>query len=311
MTVPSAVCATTPTPTVLWSPEVGGFRFTVGFSGITVSFQLPGPITLPKRYAALQCENPERPDELYVLQLLTEPLPLPGSEVSSVWETKIYQSEKGWLHIFPNLGDGNGCQVACLFCPEGPHTIYYPASRWEEYSRVWNNAHLICGEQLLLRHDAFLLHSSVVLYQGKAVLFFGPSNAGKSTQAQLWHQHLGAKVVNGDRTVVRKTEDGFTGGGSIWSGTSGIYHPDYAPIAGIFLVEHGSENRVEPLGYRAFKPLLAQTLVNSWNVGFMNRVTELLSELMDQVPIYRLSCRPDKEAVELAKATLFPTEKGD
>ena len=287
------------------------FRFNVGFSGITVGFRLPGPITLPKRFAALQCDDSLEPDETYTLQLLTEPLPLPGAMVSSVWETEIYRSEKGWLHIYPNLGDGNGCQVACLFCPEGHHTIYYPASRWEEYSRVWNSAHLICGEQLLLKHDALLLHSSLVIHQGKAVLFFGPSGAGKSTQAELWNKYLGAPIINGDRTVIRKTEKGFTGGGSIWSCTSGIYHPDYAPIAGIFLVEKGEENQVAALGPRAFKPLLTQTLVNSWNVDFMERITDLLSELINRVPIYRLTCRPDREAVELARNTLFLSGKGE
>lgn len=283
----------------------GPFRFTVRFSGITAAFVLPGPIVLPEHFARLQCEDTLQPEDVYTLQLLTEPLRPREPMLRSIGEARIYHTEKGWLHIYPALGDGNGCQVACLFCPDGHHTIYYPASRWEEYSRVWCCTHLICGERLLLRHDAVLLHSSAVLFDGKAVLFSGPSRAGKSTQAQLWADHLGAKIINGDRTVIRKQPDGFTGGGSMWSGTSGIYCPDYAPIAGIFLVEHGPEEKVERLGFRAFKPLFTQTIVNSWDPAFMDRAAQLLSELMDRVPVYRLSCRPCKEAVELARDTLF------
>jgi hypothetical protein len=164
---------------------------------------------------------------------------------------------------------------------------------------------------LLLRHNAVLLHSSAVLYEGKCLMFCGASGAGKSTQADLWHKHIGAKIINGDRTVVRKHADGFWGGGSMWSGTSRIYHPDHAPIAGIFLVEHGSENRVERLGYPAFKTLLTQTILNSWDPDFMERATQLLAELIDSVPIYRLSCLPDTAAVELVRDTVFPPERSN
>ena len=285
------------------------FQFTIGFSGLTVQFRLPGPIELPEHFASLQCDDTLQPDDCYTLELLNAPLAPNGPLLQSIGEARIYHTEKGWLHIYPALGDGIGCQVACLFCPDGQHTIYYPASRWEEYSRVWCCTHLICGELLLLRHNAFLLHSSIVSYQGKSLLFCGPSGAGKSTQAQLWQRHLGAKIINGDRTVVRKTEDNFWGGGSIWSGTSRIFHPDQAPIAGIVLVEHGTENRLEPLGFEAFKTLLTQTVVNSWDPDFMEQVTGLLSELMDRVPIYRLSCLPNTEAVELVRNTLFPAER--
>ena len=285
------------------------FQFTVGFCGITVQFRLPGPIELPEHFARLLCEDVDQPDECYTLELLTKPLTPRQPMVRSVGEARIYHTEKGWLHIYPALGDGIGCQVACLFCPDGHHTIYYPASRWEEYSRVWNCTHLICGERLLLRNDALLLHSSVVFHQGKAILFSGPSGAGKSTQAQLWQKHLGAQIINGDRTVIRKTHDGFLGGGSMWSGSSGIFRPDQAPIAGIFLVEHGKADQVHRLGFEAFKPLLTQTLVNSWDPEFMGLIIEFLSELMESVPIYRLSCLPQPSAVELVHSTLFPTER--
>ena len=286
-----------------------GFRFTIRFSGITVRFRLPSPIVLPDHFAQLQCEDTDRPDECYTLELLTTPLAPKEPMLRSVGEARIYHTEKGWLHIYPALGDGNGCQVACLFCPDGYHTIYYPASRWEEYSRVWSCTHLICGERLLLRNDALLLHSSVVLHEGNAILFSGPSGAGKSTQARLWQQHLGAQLVNGDRTVIRKTRDGFLGGGSLWGGSDRIFCADQAPIAGIVLVEHGAQDRIERLGFEAFKPLLTQTVVNSWDPEFMDRAVQLLSELMESVPVYRLSCRPQRSAVELVQRTLFPTER--
>lgn len=285
------------------------FSFCLRFSGITTRFDLPTEIALPGNFLPFQCEDTDAPDEWYTVELLTEPLRPSEPRLLTLSETDIYHTKKGWLHIYPVLGDDGGCQVACLFCPDGHHTIYYPASKWDYYSEVWCCSHLILGEQLLLRHDALLLHSSLVLMEGKTILFSGPSGAGKSTQARLWQEHLGAQVLNGDRTVIMRKPDGtFWGGGSIWSGTSGIFRPEQAPIAGIFLVEKSHQDRVERLGIEAFLPLFTQTIVHSWDQAFMDKIMDLFSQLLAQIPVYRLYCRPDREAVEVVYETLFGKE---
>ena len=281
------------------------WSFCIRFSGITVRFDLPGPIALPPAFQALRCEDDAAPDDIYKITLLTEPLRPETSPLHKQDNSYIYRTNQGWLRIYPSLRKGNGCQVACLLCPDGNHTLYYPAVSWAELSDPWQCTQFMDGESLLIRHDAFLLHSSVVLMNGKSVLFSGPSGTGKSTQASLWQTHLGAKVLNGDRCVIRRTAEGFTGGGSLWSGTSGIHHPESAPIAGIFLVEKSSENSVERLTSGAFFPLFSQTTVHSWDQSFMAKLTDLYAELLETVPVYRLRCRPDREAVELAYHTLF------
>lgn len=284
------------------------FSFCLRFSGLAIRFVLPTRIQIPPAFVPFLWEDEGHADEEYTVQLLTEPLRPEVSVFHRFQQTDIYQTKKGWLHIFPVLGDEIGCQVACLFCPDGRHTIYYPAAKWAYYSEVWGCSHLICGEQMLLRHDAFLLHSSLIRCQGKTLLFSGPSGAGKSTQASLWQQHRGADILNGDRTVVMKKADGFYGGGSIWSGTSGIYCPDQAPIAGIFLVEKAPTDRLERLGFQAFRPLFTQTIVNSWDPDFMDKVTGLFSQLLAEIPVYRLYCRPEKSAVDLVYHELFEKE---
>ena len=282
--------------------------FQLRICGIVIRFITPTPINLPDNFLALRCEDSAQPDDTYTIQLLTTPLRPVEPMITIEGEAEIYHTKKGWLHIYPALGDENGCQVACLFCPDGNHTLYYPATRWEEYSQVLRCSHLICGERLLLRHNAILLHSSCVLCNGKSVLFSGPSGAGKSTQADLWHHNLHVPILNGDRTVIRLGPDGFWGGGSIWSGTSGIYCPMQAPIAGIFLIHKAPYEQVQQLGFEAFAPLFSQILVNSWDPEYMEKALDLLTKLMEQIPIYRLSCRPIPEAAQLGWNTLFAKE---
>lgn len=277
----------------------------VSFSGITFRFWFPTSPVLSEPFLALQCDDPGEVQEEFEIQLLTSPLRPNGVPVHSGGGITIYSTEEGWLRIYSPLIAEDGCQVACLLRSDGKNVLYYPASRWDFYASPLRCFHLIGCEILLLRRDAFLLHSSVVLHQGKTVLFSGPPCAGKSTQAKLWADHLGAEVINGDRCVIMKHGGIFYGGGSPWAGTSGIYRPEQAPIAGIILVNKASENRLQRLGISAFAPLFTQTIVNSWDTRFMEQITNLYQELLQQVPVYRLDCRPDEEAVQLVYRTLF------
>lgn len=284
------------------------FPFCLRFAGITIRFIVPGPLPMPDNFEPFLCPDTDTPDEQYTLELLTEPLRPDSPMVHQEGDARIYQTAEGWLHLYPTLGDENGCQVGCLFRPNGRHSLFYPASKWDDYAKTWRCGHLICGEQMLLRHNAFLLHSSLVRIDGKAVLFSGPSGAGKSTQAGLWQTHLGAEILNGDRTVIKQTPTGFTASGSIWSGTSCIYRPEEAPIAGIILLTQAQEASIQRLGIQAFAPLFSQTILNSWDADYMSKMAELHSALLEEVPVYRLHCRPDREAVELAYQTLFKKE---
>ena len=284
------------------------YSFCLALSGITVRFITPTPISLPDNFQPFQVDEPARADEEYRVELLTAPLDPGVPRIHQEGAADIYRTDRGWLHLYPTLGDDAGCQVGCLCCPDGRHTLYYPASRWEEYARIWRCGHLIGAEKFLLRHDAFLLHSSCVRINNQTVLFSGPSGAGKSTQAELWKQHLGADILNGDRAIIRRTETGFTAAGSIWAGSSGIYRREQAPLAGIFLLQQAEENRVERLGFEAFVPLFSQTILNSWDPEFMAAISGLYADFLARVPVYRLCCRPDRDAVELAYTTLFGKE---
>lgn len=277
----------------------------IRFSGLTVRFRFPTSVRLPREFQALACPDTGSVDAEYEVRLLHRPLAPAGAPLMTDGRSTVYSTTQGQLRIYSPLTAEDGCQVACLLCPGGKNVLYYPASRWERYAEELHCMHLIWGERLLYYHNAFLLHSSVVQYEGKTVLFSGPSGAGKSTQANLWEQYLGAEILNGDRCVIMKKGDTFYGGGSPWSGTSGIYNPGQAPIAGILLVGQSEKNTLTSLGAAAFAPILTQTTLNSWDTAYMDSVISLVSELLSRVPVYRLDCRPDEEAVRLVRSTLF------
>lgn len=279
--------------------------FCISFSGVTLRFVPKENVELPEEFRALLITDTETVDADYEICPLDSPIVPAGQPEHSNGGTEIYRTPEGVLWIYSLRRGLSGEQVALLLGPEGKHRLYFPRFLWDHYTSPVHCGHLIAIEKILLQRDSFLLHSAVVEKNGKSVLFSGPSGIGKSTQADLWAKHLGADILNGDRTIVMRCRDGFYGGGSPYAGHSRIYRREQFPIAGLFLLEQADENRVARLGADAFAPLMSQILINSWDLDFMDQLTGLLAQLLTQVPVYRLSCRPDRQAVELAYKTLF------
>ena len=279
----------------------------VGFSGLVFRFCFPEPLELPAAFTRLACEDPGDVHEEIQLKLLYEPLRPEGDPIEAP-DYRIYPISDGQLCIYPALIAEDGCQVAFLRRRNHKNILYYPASRWDFYAHPLNCRHLIRGESLLESHGAFLLHSSVVMLHGKTVLFCGPSGMGKSTQADLWCRHLGARLINGDRCLLRQQDGIFHGGGSLWCGTSQVYRPESAPVAGIFLLEQAPENQIFPAEGEAFVQLLKLFTVNSWSTEFMEHLLDFLTRLLTCDPVYHRRCLPYRQAAALAYHTIFPEE---
>lgn len=191
---------------------------------------------------------------------------------------------------------------------KGQYKLYIPKELWKDeiLPSSLNFFQFLALEEGFLLHDAFILHSSFVAWHEKGILFTAPSGTGKSTQADLWHDYEGAEIYNGDRTVIRRIKEKYYGFGSPYAGSSGIYRNESAPICAIVVLTQAPENCMVPLrGSNAFLPIFSETLMNTWNLAYMESITDLLMDTITNVPIYHLACRPDQDAVRLVKETLF------
>lgn len=166
-------------------------------------------------------------------------------------------------------------------------------------TNIWN---YLAFENVLINHQGFILHSSFISWQNNGILFTAPSGTGKSTQADLWKKYEDADIYNGDRTIIRKIDGKYYGFGSPYAGSSGIYRNESAPIKAIVVIEQGPDNVIRRLrGREAFLPLFRETLMNTWNKEYMEKMTDLLMDAACQIPVYHLSCRPDQDAVNTVK----------
>jgi hypothetical protein len=153
----------------------------------------------------------------------------------------------------------------------------------------------------LLFHQGLLIHAAAIEWKEKGVIFTAPSGTGKSTQANLWKELMGAEILNGDRSAVRIMEGKPYVFGSPWCGSSNQYLNRRAILFAIIILEQSKENTLTRLENKEALPLLLPRCFLPYydNGTIMNQALKNLEKIMVETPIYLLRCRPDREAVEM------------
>lgn len=157
----------------------------------------------------------------------------------------------------------------------------------------------------VLKHDAMVLHASYISWNGKAILFTAPSQTGKSTQADLWKRFAGARIINGDRALLRKRNGKWHSFGYPYCGSSDICFNETYPLEAIVVLEQGPENKIVPMTPgEKIRALVSGTECFSWSNDEINQVIALAETVAGKVPVIKLICTPDVRAVDVLKTYL-------
>lgn len=161
-------------------------------------------------------------------------------------------------------------------------------------------------EEILLREKRMILHACCIATSLGGILFSGDSGIGKSTQGDLWCKYEGANLINGDRPILYKQEDGWVAYGSPYAGSSECHRNAHVGIKAIVMLKQAKECSICRLSVaEAFQRIYAQLTIGAWNSENVISACDLVEQLVQDIPIYELSCTPDKEAVDILKETLL------
>lgn len=231
---------------------------------------------------------------------------LPPMEAAGVWHQDRYYVGVQAGEIFHIRSAPGVPPYAVIKYKEGqPICIFYLRDSKDMIFESGYLLNMLGLEQLLLRHDGLILHSSFIRWQGHGILFSAPSGTGKSTQAGLWETNMKAEVLNGDRAGIRYANGQWTAYGLPYAGSSHIYRKESAPICAIVVLRQGPENVIRPMPTAAaLRALFPEFSAHRWNPAFMNKVLDIASDMLQEIPIYCLECRPDYGAVRLLFNTL-------
>lgn len=189
------------------------------------------------------------------------------------------------------------------------HTLFLPSERAADFLAYGGWMNYIGLEYIFVFRQNVFLHSSVVNWHGIGVVFTAGSGVGKSTQAGLWERYEGARILNGDRTLICRKEDGYYGYGSPFAGSSGIYCPDSVKISCIAVLSQAKENSMIRMKRgEAVAKLMGQCIQNLQDTDYTMRLLELVQQIVERIPVYHLACRPDEGAVRLVKEKIAENE---
>jgi hypothetical protein len=138
--------------------------------------------------------------------------------------------------------------------------------------------------------------------QGRGHLFLGQSGAGKSTIARLWQDQPGITVLSDDRIILRQKEESIWMFGTPWHGDAGLASPGYAELKRVYFLAKGPQNQLMPLKKaEALGGLFACSFPPFYSSEAIDFILDFFEELVNTLPCYELSFRPDQRVVEFMK----------
>lgn len=275
--------------------------FWLNIAGMSVSISTKGSFRINKKLRSFSCQEKN-----------VEDLGVTIHSCDFIWvPEKAVKLDNSLFYYKSNLADGD---ISFYLWDTFQKQAIYQL----KVNQEWNKAQMIyqkeqdiryaltgpLGEILfrnaLLRHSGLVIHAAAIEWEGKGILFSAASGTGKTTQAQLWKKHQGAKILNADRPAVRLWDQGVKVYGSPWNGSSKKYKNSNQPLRAIILLEQGKENKIQRLDYKeAISRLMPRCFLPYFEPELMEIALKHLETLIMRIPIYLLRCRPDKEAVEL------------
>ena len=152
------------------------------------------------------------------------------------------------------------------------------------------------------------VHTSVIVANNRAVMFLGESGTGKSTHTRLWRENIeGVHLLNDDSPFVSVRDGKVTVYGSPWSGKTPCYRNESYPLQAIVRLSQAPHNKIRPLksifAIGALLPSLPPAFL--FDKELEECLIDILSKVVNQVPIYHLECLPDADAAWLSYNTVF------
>jgi hypothetical protein len=155
---------------------------------------------------------------------------------------------------------------------------------------------------LLSLSRGILFHACGIDDNGAGHIFLGNSTDGKSTMARLWSKkHV--TVLNDDRIIVREKDGEFWMYGTPWHGDFREISPKCIPIQKIFFLRHGEKNQaILRNGVEAVTMLLTRSFPPLWDKDGMAFATGLCHHIVNKIPCYDLSFKPDTRIIDFVRS---------
>lgn len=271
----------------------------INIADIIVHIKIPFLFEITSETINFIC-NPKKEDIFFEFIEINEPIVVKGN---CVFQNiiNIYETEGEFINEF-FLQPGYDPYAWRIKISDSHYEIRYLKGKERYFSYSENIIKALSLEQILNKNNSFILHSSLISWKDKGILFSAPSGTGKSTQADLWEKYENAEVINGDKAGIRKINDTWKAYGLPFAGSSNIFKNKNVDISCILILRQGEENKLEYISEKdAFIKIYSETTIHTWDKEYQNKTIEQITDLVKSVPIYIYKCLPNRSSVDYLK----------
>lgn len=151
----------------------------------------------------------------------------------------------------------------------------------------------------LARQGGFLVHAASAVRNGRAFIFAGVSGAGKTTLSRLAPPDV--EVLTDEISYVRPSATAYDAFGTPFAGELARIGANLrAPLAALYLLVQGPENRIEPVApAEAARAVLRNILFFAHDEELVGEVFKSVFDFVAKVPVRRLIFTPDARVWDL------------
>ena len=225
-----------------------------------------------------------------------------GRLINSTSSCDIYQTENEYIHVNKRF-DKEKYECIVVSPKNQSGGCFYYTDNSQDKLKVTTELFRCCDFlSALLYYRAVIIHASYIIFDGQAILFTAESGGGKSTQADLWQKYESAQIINGDRAVIKKEDDGWFVHSLPLCGSSGICLNKSAKLRAVVSLNKDDKNRVEKLTPRQkLNILMNQLSFEAYKKDDFDKALNFIDEMISHVDFISLNCTPDDRAVKTLK----------
>lgn len=149
--------------------------------------------------------------------------------------------------------------------------------------------------------SGLLLHAASAVRDGRAFCFAGMSGAGKTTITRLAPADV--TLLTDEISYVQREADGYHAHGTPFAGELAKSGENAkAPLAAVYVLAQGPGNRIDDMPRpEAARALLRNVLFFAEDAELVQRVFHAACDLVERVPVRRLTFVPDARVWELVR----------
>ncbi len=259
----------------------------IGIGGVTVRVEASDPAflrVLEQRYEGFTGEW-ESSDGEFIIELVPSAV-----TVSAVDELRVWRQGGIWTLERPDF--------RATWDPISRRGLIRQSANPYSIDSVLRIVHTLI---LATSGRGLLLHAASAVRNGRAFCFAGVSGAGKTTIARL--APVDVALLTDEISYLRSAAGGYHAHGTPFAGELGRPGENTtAPLVAVYMLAQGPGNRIDDIPRaEAARALLRNVLFFAQDPQMVQRVFHAACDLVERVPVRRLTFVPDARVWELIR----------